>query len=98
MKIMKFGGAALESGEKILHVARLVKEANENIPVVLIVSAMLHVTNSLAELFEQLKFENMHEAHAAIRMLYESHSRVLNDLGLPKENYDDANKQLLILF
>lgn len=95
---MKFGGTSLASGEKISHVASIVTSMGKNHSIVMIVSAMEGVTNSLIAIFQHYKKGNVLQALDAMRYLYEAHKQVLDDLLLNETNYSEAKDCLHALF
>ena len=98
MKIMKFGGTSVGSGERMLHIGQIVKMFSEGQDVVVVVSAMNGVTDRLISLFQKYKSGNFPTALKEIRSLYSKHHRALKDLGLRKEDYIHVSKSLYHLF
>jgi len=66
MKVLKFGGTSVGSAERIGSIANLLP-ANE--PCIVVLSAMAGTTNTLIEITNKAKSDNMHEAMEMIRTL-----------------------------
>lgn len=81
MRILKFGGSSLANAEKILHVSQVIKEHTYKNRVVVVVSAMQTVTDSLIKLFYACDTNALPKALAYFRDLYNLHKKTLNELG-----------------
>ncbi len=57
MRVLKFGGSSLASGERFIQVAKIIKEAAESSPVAVVVSAPQGVTNHLVAMAENISNE-----------------------------------------
>ncbi len=71
--VMKFGGTSVATGENIRHVADLVTKQAKNAKVVVVVSALAGVTNSLIEVAEQAKKSDEKHIQAFTKELLEKH-------------------------
>jgi aspartate kinase len=71
--VMKFGGTSVATGENIRHVADLVTKQAKNAKVVVVVSALAGVTNSLIEVAEQAKKSDEKHIQAFAKELLEKH-------------------------
>ncbi len=49
MKVLKFGGTSIENGDRIRNVLNIIREAMQNLPVIVVVSAIRKVTDLLLE-------------------------------------------------
>ena len=95
---MKFGGSSLGTGQRMLHVAGIIKEFSQKEQVVVVASAIYKVTDKLVSIFQKYKAENYKGAFEEIRLLYKIHKHALSDLGLPKEQHAHLEKVLTKLF
>ena len=98
MKVMKFGGSSVGSGERILHVAGIIAHEAKNDQVVIVVSAMYKVTDALISVFRNYKLFNFKEASKELQNLYVLHNQALRDLKLSKSAYLQINNSLTDLF
>ncbi len=98
IKIMKFGGASLANGERILRVAKIVKKMNKKASLVIVVSAMSNVTDALISVFSKYKEGDISSAFDEMKYLYEIHSNALLYFKLGKKENDLANLVLRNLF
>jgi len=78
----KFGGSSLLGAERMLHAARLVKEASQTSRVAVVVSAMKGVTDQLLGLAKLVESGNLTEANRKAHSLLRLHADVLSELQL----------------
>ncbi len=78
----KFGGSSLLGAERMLHAARLVKEASRTSRVAVVVSAMKGVTDQLLALAKLVESGNLAEANRKAHSLLRLHADVLSELQL----------------
>jgi aspartokinase len=98
IKIMKFGGSSLGNGGRILHVANIVKSMSRNRRIVVIVSAMSKITDSLISIFNKYKSGDILESLGEVRNIYDIHKKALLDLNLDEKNSKEAEDCLKNLF
>jgi len=77
MKVLKFGGTSVGSIENIRSVKEIITDGNKKI---VVLSAMSGTTNSLVEIYELIKSNNIIEALQNIEILLEKYKLVLNEL------------------
>lgn len=97
MKIMKFGGSSLGTGQRILNAAEIIKKISEKTQVIIVVSAMCKVTDMLVSIFQKYKSGDFESALKEIRCLYKIHKNALDDLGLLPGKNMNINKSILEL-
>jgi aspartate kinase len=78
----KFGGSSLLGAERMLHAARLVKDAAQTSRVAVVVSAMKGVTDQLLGLAKLVESGNLTEANRKAHSLLRLHADVLSELQL----------------
>ena len=78
----KFGGSSLLGADRMLHAARLVREAAEVSRVVVVVSAMKGVTDHLLSIEKALAAGKLAYARREAEVVLELHLEVLQDLRL----------------
>ena len=78
----KFGGSSLSGADRILHAARLVREAASDASVVVVVSAMKGVTDNLLAIAAALEGGRGEQALRAAEHLLYVHFDVLRELRL----------------
>lgn len=87
--VMKFGGTSVGTGKNIRHVASLVAQTAKENKVVVVVSALATVTNSLIEIADQAKKGTEHQIKDFTSKLYEKHQtaivEAIKDKALQKE-------------
>jgi aspartate kinase len=83
MRIFKFGGAAINSAERIQNVATIVKE-HSHAPLFIVISAMGKTTNALEKVAEAFYGGNKDEALTLFEAVKEQHSTLAKTL-LKKE-------------
>ena len=81
----KFGGSSLLGAERILHAARLVRQAAKVSKVAVVVSAMRGVTDHLLSIERALLSGKLVHARRAAEVVLELHREVLEDLRLDEE-------------
>lgn len=96
--VMKFGGSSLGDGQHILHVADIVANYSKDNRIVVVVSAMYKVTDTLISLFERYKTKNFEKAFEEITYLYNLHKKALDDFELTKAKHEQVTKKLTKLF
>ncbi|MGG9972779.1 aspartate kinase [Ferruginibacter sp. SUN002] len=85
MKVFKFGGASINSIERIQNIAKIVRSySNEKI--FIIISAMGKTTNALEKVVEAFFAGKKDEALALFTQLKEEHLTVASNLQLPTSN------------
>ena len=78
MKVQKFGGTSVGSAQRIKNVASLITSSpGKNI---IVLSAMSGTTNSLLDISNALKEENLEKANHALKILSDKYCNVINDL------------------
>ena len=98
MKIMKFGGSSLGNAERIVHVAKVIKQYLSFDDIVVVVSAMYGVTDKLIYLFDTYKAADFEKAHYEMALLYKAHREVLDELRLGREEALQEGKKLFAMF
>ncbi len=98
MVVMKFGGASIANGERMLHVAKVIQKFGRKKKILVIVSAMQGVTDNLIALFQRYKTGKIAEGAHAIQMLRQMHVNTLGELKLNKEEYRHVEKSVSDLF
>src|SRR2546429_9883073 len=78
----KFGGSSLLGAERMLHAARLVREAAQKSKVVVVVSAMKGVTDHLLTIEKALAAGKLPCARREAEVVLEMHLEVLENLRL----------------
>jgi aspartate kinase len=78
----KFGGSSLLGAERMLHAARLVKDASQTSRVAVVVSAMKGVTDQLLTLAKLVESGSLLEANRKANSLLRLHADVLSGLQL----------------
>src|SRR6266705_4781323 len=83
----KFGGSSLLGAERMLHAARLVREAAKvsKVAVVVVVSAMKGVTDHLLSIEKALVAGKLPYVRREAEIVLEMHLEVLRDLRLEEE-------------
>lgn len=98
MKVMKFGGTSVGNGNRIMHVAKIIKDYSENDRVVVVVSAMSGVTDRLIEVFKLFQKGQPSEGLVILGQLYENHVLVLDEFGFRNGRYLTIKNSLKNLF
>ncbi|MDD3793740.1 MAG: aspartate kinase [Candidatus Gracilibacteria bacterium] len=88
MKVLKFGGTSVGSTEMIKKTAEIIINSKKNDDVVIVVSAMTKVTNSLFDICDNVGIGNMDNVLAMFQILKEKHLNVAKDLSLDG-NYEE---------
>lgn len=96
--VMKFGGASVASGERMLHIVKIINKFAQKQEVVVVVSAIQGVTDRLISLFHKYKSRDFMHAIADINMLYKIHRGILDELRLSQEKYREVERSILNLF
>ncbi len=98
MKVMKFGGSSVDSAKKIMHVAGVIKKFSAKDTVVVIVSAMEGVTDTLITIFKKHKAGKSAEGLSQLDELCKERIETLKELQLNKVHYLQAKRSLSRLF
>src|SRR5258707_908649 len=95
----KFGGSSLLGAERMLHAARLVREAAKvsKVAVVVVVSAMKGVTDHLLSIEKALVAGKLPYARREAEIVIEMHLEVLRDLRLEEETAQRVHHELQLL-
>ena len=86
MKVMKFGGSSLTTGESMLRIGEIIAAEKED--KVVVVSAVSGITESLIQFIAQAKSEN--EVIHFIHKLKDSHFKLITDAVTDQGHRDDA--------
>src|SRR5579871_144220 len=89
--VMKFGGTSMGSAERIRVAARISAEQHAQRPVVIVVSAMSKVTDSLINSMRKAEAGDQAGLEANLEALRARHFDTCREL-LPKERHDAALK------
>ncbi|MCL4339045.1 aspartate kinase [Patescibacteria group bacterium] len=98
MKIMKFGGSSVGSAQNILRVADIIKDHSSGGHVVVVVSAMRGVTDTLIDVYNFYKDGRYADAYEGLNSLYTLHLETLAGLKLKREMYEETHEKLVGLF
>ena len=93
----KFGGSSLLGAERMLHAARLVRQAAKVSQVAVVVSAMKGVTDHLLSIEKALLAGKPAHARREAEIVRELHLEVLEDLRLDEENHRRLRHELELL-
>ena len=93
----KFGGSSLLGADRMLHAARLVREAAEVSRVAVVVSAMKGVTDHLLSIEKALASGKLAHARREAEVVLELHLEVLQDLRLDEETDRRFRHELQLL-
>ena len=93
----KFGGSSLLGAERMLHAARLVREAAQKSKVVVVVSAMKGVTDHLLTIEKALAAGKVPYARREAEVVLEMHLEVLENLRLDEESDRRVRHELQLL-
>jgi len=93
----KFGGSSLSGADRILHAARLVREAASDASVVVVVSAMKGVTDNLLAIAAALEGGRGEQALRAAEHLLYVHFDVLRELRLDPFAAEEVARDLRLL-
>ncbi len=93
----KFGGSSLLGAERMLHAARLVREAADVSKVAVVVSAMKGVTDHLLSIEKALVAGKRAHARREAEVVLEMHLEVLQDLRLDEETDRRMHHELQLL-
>ena len=93
----KFGGSSLLGAERMLHAARLVREAAQKSKVVVVVSAMKGVTDHLLTIEKALAAGKLPCAWREAEVVLEMHLEVLENLRLDEESDRRVRHELQLL-
>jgi bifunctional aspartokinase / homoserine dehydrogenase 1 len=90
LKVMKFGGSSLTTGESILRIGQII--ASETEDRVIVVSAVSGVTESLIQFISTNKTEN--EVIGFIQKLRDLHFKLIDDSVTEQQHRDDATARI----
>lgn len=90
MKVFKFGGASINSIERIVNVGNIVSKY-KNEPLLVVISAMGKTTNSLEKVAEAFYEGSKEEALRLFEGIKQSHLAVLNELLIQQSDRQVAN-------
>ena len=93
----KFGGSSLLGADRMLHAARLVREAAQESQVIVVVSAMKSVTDRLLSLAHSLAAGRLAAARREAETLVDQHLDVLQDLELAEEGQLQVRHEIHLL-
>jgi aspartate kinase len=91
MKVLKFGGASVNSADKIKEIAALIRKENGNI---IVLSAFEGMTNTLIEIAEHLYKKNPDEANEIINQMENKYLTLISNLYATKEFQQSAEDVL----
>ncbi|HEY7348416.1 MAG TPA: aspartate kinase [Ktedonobacterales bacterium] len=95
MLVMKFGGTSVGSGERILHVSRIVLAHRDQQPVV-VTSAMSGVTDALLELARSAALGDAAACENQLAALINRHEDAARDIS-PEADWTKLNQRLEVL-
>jgi aspartate kinase len=90
----KFGGSSLVGAQRMLHAANLVRDAQLHANVVVVVSAMKGVTDSLLAIARRLEAGCRSDARRDAEQVFELHLQVLRDLQLAPLEHEPVARDL----
>jgi bifunctional aspartokinase / homoserine dehydrogenase 1 len=90
----KFGGSSLLGAARMLHAASLVRPVAQLMQVVVVVSAMKGVTDSLLEIAQALNERRRQRARSQAEAILRLHLDVLRDLELDAHQNDRVEREL----
>ncbi len=90
----KFGGSSLFGAERMLHAARLVRDAALDAQVVVVVSAMKGVTDRLLAIARSLEAGCRTDARRDAEQIERLHWQVLRDLQLDPQEHQRVEREL----
>jgi bifunctional aspartokinase / homoserine dehydrogenase 1 len=93
----KFGGSSLLGAERMVHAARLVRQAAKVSKVAVVVSAMKGVTDHLLSIEKALLAGKLVQARREAELVLELHREVLEDLRLDEETDRPMRHELELL-
>ncbi|WP_456418330.1 aspartate kinase [Methanocaldococcus infernus] len=95
MRVLKFGGTSVGSGEMIRRVANIIKERKENDQVVAVVSAMSEVTNALIDISQKaLNIRDLNKIDDFIRFVKKKHYDAIN-IAIKDERIREHVKKII---
>lgn len=98
MKIMKFGGAALSDASKIQMVAKIIGKFSNKDKLVIVVSAMLGVTDKLILIFNNFQSGKISLSLHQLKDFYDFNLKVLKGLALTEKKNHSALNEIKKLF
>jgi bifunctional aspartokinase / homoserine dehydrogenase 1 len=94
---LKFGGSSLLGAERMLHAARLVREAASAAEVAVVVSAMKGITDRLINLARLVDLGKMGQAQREAEAVLDAHLEVLSELQLSADCNERVRRELALL-
>lgn len=94
--VMKFGGAALANHKNIANAAKIAHQYSSDAHVILVVSALQNITDSLYALAKLCEENNFNDCMKKLFLLYQHHKEILTHLGSRLETFE-TEQQLLFL-
>ena len=95
MKVFKFGGASVNSKERIINLADILR-SYEGQKILIVISAMGKTTNALEKVVEAFYTKKKDEALKLFDVVREAHQSIAR--GLLKKSYSDTEKRLKDFF
>ena len=89
LKIIKFGGSSIADAEKIRHVANIVKDKNKDDDLVIVISALGGVTDTLKNLAETVASSKPKDP--MLTSLVKRHRKCIQDLCLQVDINDQCH-------
>lgn len=95
MRVLKFGGTSVGSAERMHALVRLI---NDDVPKIVVLSAMSGTTNHLAEIVSALFAKKYHEANQLIEILQVKYIQTINQLFNTDEALSKGKELLSVHF
>lgn len=92
--IMKFGGTSVGSAQAIEQAAKIVVTQHAATPVVVVVSAMATITNTLVDVAEHARRGHRHKLDAALEYIASLHQTTMATLGVSASTVDGVNEKI----
>lgn len=90
--VMKFGGAALENAQSIKSISSIVYWAHQRSDVVVVVSAIKHITDRLHQTVSQIRNKDVVSALKQIDAIYAYHIEVLREIDPTIQAFETEQK------
>lgn len=90
--VMKFGGAALESAQTIKKISSIVYWAHQRSDLIVIVSAIKHITDRLHEVVSQIRNKDRISALKQIDEIYAHHIDILRQIDPTIQTFETEQK------
>ncbi|MCX7996855.1 MAG: aspartate kinase [Patescibacteria group bacterium] len=97
MEVMKFGGTSLGNAMRIMHAAGIVQSHAVTGPVLVVVSAMAGITDTLVCISEHHSAGEYAKRDALTALVSKKHQDSLEELELPSSLYAETRKELDVL-